>query len=93
MSNNNFQKISFNKKLLVYFVKLLLIFHLLESPSFSDSEIFHESIINLFLDPIKMQKMAIEGNNYIKNNLDWQKITDILLKKFQILIKETQINN
>lgn len=39
MSNNNFQKISFNKKLLVYFVKLLLIFHLLESPSFSDSEI------------------------------------------------------
>ena len=61
--------------------------------SFSDSEIFHESVINLFLDPIKMQKMAIEGNNYVKNNLDWQKITDILLKKFQILIKETQINN
>ena len=61
--------------------------------SFSDSEIFHESIINLLLDPIKMQKMSIEGNNYVKNNLDWKKITDTLSKKFEILIKEVKINN
>lgn len=61
--------------------------------SFSDSEIFHESIINLLLDPIKMQKMSIEGNNYVKNNLDWKKITDTLSKKFEILIQEVKINN
>ena len=61
--------------------------------SFSDSEIFHESVISLLLDPTKMQKMSIDGNNYVKNNLDWKKITDILLKKFQILIQEAKINN
>lgn len=60
---------------------------------FSNSELFHESVINLITNPIKMEKMGLDGTDYVKNNLDWEKITKNLLNKFELLIRENKINN
>ena len=60
---------------------------------FSNSELFHESVINLITNPIEMEKMGLEGTDYVKNNLDWEKITKNLLNKFELLIQENKINN
>ena len=61
--------------------------------SYSTPELFHQSVIDLLLNKQKMDKMAQDGSNYVKNTLDWELITDSLLEKFRTIIKENKINN
>lgn len=61
--------------------------------SYSSPESFHQSVIDLLSNRQKMDKMAQDGSNYVKNILDWELITDSLLEKFRIIIKEKKINN
>ena len=50
-------------------------------------------MIDLLSNKQKMDKMAQDGSNYVKNTLDWELITDSLLEKFRTIIKENKINN
>ena len=61
--------------------------------SYSTPESFHQSVIDLLSNKQKMDKMAQDGSNYVKNTLDWELITDSLLEKFRTIIKENKINN